>query len=146
MRYLTVILMTLLWIPFKSEALLDNITLSGNPAPLTISTATAGSQPDSASDSSTTYGITTSLAGNSITGHLSANMPTGLTLSVELEAPFTATSLGSVALSTTPADLVTNLPLISLLSSGHQITYTLDATVAASPAGAQNVTVTFTIQ
>lgn len=131
--------------PSLTWGVADNIVFSGNPAAMTINSATAGSQPNSVTETTTTYGVQTAGTGKKITGHLDANTPAGVTLSVQLEAPSTGTSLGSIPLSTTPADLVSGIPFLTTLNSGLQITYTLSATVAASPAGAQNVTLTLTL-
>lgn len=127
------------------HALVDFIAVSGNPATLRVQTAVAGSQPDAVSDQTTTYSITTSIGTSKIVGQLNAALPSGVTLQVMLEAPTGGTSLGLVPLNTTPSDLVTNLPIISLLSSNRSITYTLSATVNAAPFSTQNVLVTYTI-
>ena len=126
-------------------ALIDNISISGNPGAMNISTATAGSQPDSVTDTSTTYSIETGLLSNRITGQLDANMPANVTLTLQLQAPTGATSQGAVSLSTTPNNLVTNLPVLLLLTPNLQMTYTLSATVSATQAAAQNVTLTLTL-
>lgn len=110
-----------------------------------ISTATAGFSPNSVQNSSTTYSIQTSILGRSIVGQIGTAMPVGLTLSLNLQAPLGGTSLGSVALSTAPKNLVTGLPLLSLLQIGLQMTYTLSATVQAAPLSLSSVVVTLTI-
>ncbi|MCB1113104.1 MAG: hypothetical protein H7A37_01805 [Chlamydiales bacterium] len=72
-------------------------------------------------------------------------MPANVTLTLQLQAPTGATSQGAVSLSTTPNNLVTNLPVLLLLTPNLQMTYTLSATVSATQAAAQNVTLTLTL-
>lgn len=122
---------------------IDPITISGNPGPLNITTAVAGSAPSNAVDSSTTYAITTNNSGISITGSLASNMPAGVTLNMLLAAPTGATSAGSQPLSTTPTTLVSG---ISQIAQGSlQITYTLSAALNAAPVTGATNTVTLTI-
>lgn len=119
------------------------ITVSGNPGSLMISTATAGSQPDSVNDSTTTYNITTNETSQVITGAIDVAMPTGLTLSVNLSAPTGGSSQGAVALTTTAQNLVTGISNVAESSLG--ITYTLAGTVSAAPAASTNRTLTLTL-
>jgi len=127
----------------NSWGLIDLCTINGDPSPLTVSTATAGSEPDSVT-ATTTYSITASLASTRIIGELSQALPQGVTLEVELEAPIGATSQGMVALSPTPVDLVTGVPLVSLLVT-LDVTFRLSATVQASPTAGETAEVTLTI-
>jgi len=126
---------------------INEISVSGSPAKLTISTAIAGSEPTAATNSLTTYSITTNGTTMKITGQLNAEMDPGLTLKVNLADPDdagTAISKGDVELSdTTAADLVTGIN--QLVASGKTITYTLSATVAAGKITSGTKTVTFTI-
>lgn len=123
---------------------IDAITVSGNPAPLNVTTAVAGSPPSSASDSSTTYAVTTNNTSRKITGAVASTMPTGTTLSVNLTAPSGGSvSAGAVALTTTAQSLVTGID--QLAQSNLGITYTLTATSAAAPVVAATNTVTYTI-
>ena len=71
-------------------------------------------------------------------------MPTGVTLSVNLQAPTGGTSAGTVALSTIAANLVTG---VSQVAQGSlTVTYTLSATAAAAVVTTNpTVTVTYTI-
>jgi cytoskeletal protein RodZ len=124
---------------------INAISVSGPPGTLTVNAATAGSQPTPVSDNTTTYNITTNAVSGSpvkITGVLSAALPTGLTLTINLAAPSTGTSLGAVALSATPASLVTGI--YQDINSSLMITYTASATVAA-PIGTTSETVTLTL-
>ncbi|MDI3543420.1 MAG: hypothetical protein PWP57_1025 [Candidatus Atribacteria bacterium] len=123
---------------------INEISVSGDPSALTVSTATAGSEPDAVTDNSTTYAITTNETSKKITGAIDTAMPTGLTLEVNLAAPTAGgTSAGDVALSATAADLVTGIAQIA--ESGLGITYTLSATVAAGVVTSATKTVTLTL-
>lgn len=126
------------------SGLLDTLTVSGNPNPFVFATPAAGSQPANIVDTSTTYAVLSLLSAKKITGQLSANMPTGMTLSVQLQAPLVGTSQGNVLLSTTAADLVTGILLVAL-QSGLQITYTMTASLQASPVTGGTVVVTYTL-
>ena len=122
---------------------INEIGVSGNPAALTINTATAGEAPDAVSDATTTYALTTNETGQKITGNIDTAMPSGLTLTVNLAAPTGATSSGATSLSGVAADLVTGITTLN--ESGLGITYNLSATSAAGVVGAASKTVTFTI-
>lgn len=123
----------------------DSISLSGNPGGLTISSAVAGQQPTSASNSSTTYSVATTTVVRRITGKINSAMPAGVTLSVRLTAPSGATSAGSVAMTTTTKNLVTSIPK-NTNASGLSITYTLSATAAAAKVTNATKTLTLTLQ
>lgn len=130
-------------VTFEIQAI-NEISVSGSPAKLTISTATAGGNPDNVTDSSTTYSITTNETGKKITGKIDTNMPSNTQLEVNLTAPTVGTSSGNVALSTTAADLVIGISKVA--DSDLQITYILSATVAAGVVNetSRNVTLTLT--
>jgi hypothetical protein len=135
-----------LCMPASLFSLLDTLTVSGNPSPMTINTAVAGQQPTSVSNSSTTYSvIVVSLSGRSITGQLNANMPSNVTLKVALAAQSGSTSAGSVAMSTTAQNLVTGIPIITI-SAPATITYTLSATVNAAQVTNGTRVLTLTLQ
>ncbi len=129
--------------PILSEAVFNNITVSGNPATMTINSATAGSPPNAVSNNATTYTVETDIFSHSITGQLNTNMPSGMTLSCQLAAPPGATSQGSLGLTTSPVTLVTNVNNI-VLPTTQGVTYSLSATTAALPVSS-SVIVTFTI-
>ena len=122
---------------------INQISVTGSPS-LVISTATAGSAPTSASASGS-YAITTNETGKKITAQIDSDMPTGVTLTVNLAAPGGGTSAGAVVLSTTPVDAVTGISTVS--QSGLSVGYGLSATVAAGvvPAGSRTVTYTITV-
>lgn len=86
------------------------LTVSGNPQPLIISTATAGQEPRSIIDSSTTYKIKVKKVDRaSISGALSEPLPNHTSLKVTFSAPQNATSIPSVELTTTPQTLVSGI-------------------------------------
>lgn len=121
------------------------LSISGNPSTLTINSATAGQQPTSATNNSTTYNATTQSSTTSILGSLNANMPSGVTLKVQLAAPTGATSAGAVAMTTTNQTLVSSIPTFTT-ATGLKITYTLSATAAASQVASATKTLTLTLQ
>lgn len=122
---------------------IDSISVSGNPAPFVINSAVAGSGPTVATDTSTTYAVTTNNTARRVTGQVATAMPTGVSLSVALAAPTGATSVGSVALTTVAQALVTGIA--SLAQGSLTITYSLAATMAAAQVTAATNTVTYTI-
>jgi hypothetical protein len=122
---------------------INEISVSGNPAALTVSIAPAGSAPNSVSDATTTYAITTNEAGQKITGAIDTDMPAGVTLTVNLTAPSGGTSAGATSLSSSAADLVTGITKFN--ESGKAITYSLSATSAAGVVGSDTKTVTLTV-
>lgn len=119
------------------------ISVSGNPAAFNISSVTPGDPPTSATDTSTTYAVTTNATGQKIQGSIDTAMPTGVTLAITLAAPSTGTSTGAVDMTTTPQNLVTGISNVA--QSGIGITYTLSATAAAAPVASATRTVTYTI-
>lgn len=123
----------------------NSITDSGNPAALVINTATAGQNPNSVTNTSTTYSISTTTTIRRITGRINSNMPANTTLQISLVAPTGATSLGLVTMTKTTTNLVTGIP-INTLASGRTITYTFSATASAATVTNATRTVTFTLQ
>jgi hypothetical protein len=125
---------------------INDISVSGDPAAMNVSTATAGSEPDEVSDATTTYAITTN-AGTGpkkIMASINTPMPDGVTLKINLAAPTGATSSGDIDISNaiTAVDVVTAIN--SIAESGKTITYKLSATLAASEVS-DSKTVTLTI-
>jgi hypothetical protein len=118
------------------------IAFSGNPGTLTINNGIPGSGLVNATDNTTTWAISTNLTNQRITASINSNLPAGLVLEVSLAAPSGASSVGSVALSTTAANLVTGITQIA--SSNMSVIYTLKATVLA-PTGTLNRTITYTL-
>lgn len=129
-------------VTFEVQAI-NEISVSGNPGNLVVSTATAGSEPDAVTDNSTTYSITTNESSKKITGSISAAMPTNTTLQINLTAPTGGSSAGNITLGTVAADLVTGIATVA--ESGLTITYTFSATVDAGVVASDSRTVTLTL-
>lgn len=122
----------------------DTITISGNPAAMNITTAVAGQNPTTVTDTSRTYTITHTTATTlSITGKISAAMPTNVILKLSLAKPGTATSQGLVTMTTTARNLVTNITS-GVSGSGLTMTYQLSATAKAAPVTTTTRTLTLT--
>jgi hypothetical protein len=121
----------------------NEISVSGNPSALIVNSATAGSEPDAASDNSTTYAITTNESSKKITGAINSVMPDNTSLKVTLGAPTGGTSAGQVTLSTSAQDLVTGIS--TLAESGKSISYVFSATSAAGVVSSASKTVTLTV-
>lgn len=122
---------------------INEISVSGNPAALIVSAATAGSQPTAATDATTTYAITTNQSDRKITGAINTAMPANTTLSITLAAPTGGSSAGAVNLTATDADLVTAIS--TLAESGKQISYSFTALTTAGVIASANKTVTLTV-
>jgi len=123
----------------------QTISVAGNPAALTVTTAIIGAQPTPVS-SSTNYTITTPNPANrtyKVTAQLSAALPAGVSIVATATAPAGATPAGAVTLSTTAQDLVTNIAR-NVTYTGT-ITYQLVATVSAGVVSSQTRNVTLTI-
>lgn len=124
------------------------ITTSGNPAPLTITTGTAGSDNLTAvSDNSTTYSITQNF-GNTvkITANLDAALPAGYTLRMTL-ASTKGTSAGSVDISNATSGSAVNV-VTSIqrgADAGQAISYTFSALASAGTLSSTAKTVTLTL-
>jgi hypothetical protein len=122
----------------------SKLSVSGSPATMRITTATAGFQPLPVMESSTTYSYDGNQSTTKITAQLSAPMPSGVTLRVTFEAGPDATSIPNVALDALARDVVTNIAKTNgAVTRG--ITYTLSATTAAGVVPLQSRTVTLTI-
>jgi len=126
-----------------SVSAINELAVSGNPAAFTVNSATAGNQPVSIQDSSTTYNITTNESSKVITGALDVALPSGLSLDVTLTAPTGATSAGAVTLTTVSQNLVTGISQVAESNLG--ITYDFSATVSAGTQTLDTRTVTYTI-
>lgn len=122
---------------------INEIAVSGDPGALIVNTATAGAEPDTATDNSTDYDITTNESNKRITGVLDVAAPANTELYVFLAAPTGGTSAGDVQLTTTAADLVTGIS--TLAESNHTITYKFYAGIAAGIVASTTRTVTLTL-
>ena len=129
-----------------SVSAINEISVSGDPASLDITTATAGSDPNQVTDSSTTYSISTNGTDKKITAELDTDVAAGLTLEINLADPDgggSATSAGDVTLTSSAADCVTSIT--GLAASAKTITYKFSATMAAGVVGSTGKTVTLTV-
>lgn len=122
---------------------INEISVSGDPGLLVVSTAAAGDSPRRAFDEQTTWTLTTNGSNKRITGLVDAAMPAGVSLLVTLVAPDGAGSTGEVALSPTAQTLVSQITEVH--SAGLRITYTLAATAHAGVIARDQRRVTFTI-
>lgn len=127
---------------------INELSVSGDPAAMNVSTATAGVEPDAVSDATTTFAITTNCGdnGKKITASINTAMPSGVTLNINLAAPTGAVSSGDTDISNanvTALDVVTGIDGVA--ESAKTITYKLDATVAAGVVASATKTVTLTI-
>ncbi len=77
-----------------------------------LNTLVISSQKGSAANNAT-WAATTNETNKRLVGSIDADMPPGVTLSMELEAPDKAFSNGPVVLSTTPQDLVTGISKVA---------------------------------
>lgn len=127
-------------VSFQVDAI-NQIAFSGSPS-LVINTATAGSNPTSAT-AAASWAVTTNQTGAKITASIGSAMPAGLTLSVNLSAPTGGTSAGAQALGTTAVDVVTGITKLAEGSLG--VSYSLSATPAAGVVSSTSRTVTYTI-
>ena len=121
---------------------INQIGVSGNPSPMVINSATAGSAPASVVSSGTSYAVTTNEANKKITVAVDQPLPAGVTLEISLAAPSGASSANYVQLGTAASDVVTGIS--STTASSLPISYRLSATPAVQMS-AQARTVTFTI-
>ena len=119
----------------------NQIAVAGSPS-LTVNTATAGSAPTAAT-ASATWAVTTNQSNAKITASLDSDMPSGLTLSVNMGAPAGASSAGATALSSASVDVVTGIT--KLAEGALSIGYSLSATTAAGVVSSTSRTVTYTI-
>ena len=117
------------------------ISVQGGLVNLTIDTATAGDDPEPAT-ADVTYNVTTNGSDKKITAELDSDMPAGLTLTADMDAPAAASSAGALSLSSTAVDLVTGISMLK--ANGLDLTYEASATLDAAPASYSR-TVTYTI-
>ena len=89
-----------------------------------LNTLVISSQKGSGTDNAT-WAVTTNETNKRLVGSIDADMPPGVRLSMELEAPDKAFSNGPVFLSTTPQDLVTGISRVA--EANLKAVYTLSA-------------------
>lgn len=121
------------------------ISVSGVPGHLKVDAARPGSEPISATDAGATYSFTSNAGKDSkkITAALDKDLPSGVTLEVELASPDGNASTTKQVLSATPVDLVVNID--SVVTTNKTITYSLGATAEAGQVTSDSVIVTFTV-
>jgi hypothetical protein len=122
---------------------INELSVSGNPAAMIISSATAGLAPNPAFESSTTYAITTNETNRKITGAINSAMPSGLALAAIVVNPTGAFCTGYQFITTAPVDLVTGISTVN--QSGIVIGYIVGATSAAGVVPSSTRTFTLTI-
>jgi len=127
-------------VTFQVDAI-NQIAFSGSPS-LVINTATAGSNPTSAT-AAATWAVTTNQSNAKITASINSAMPASVTLSVNLTAPAGASSAGAQALGTVAVDVVTSIT--QLAQGALAVSYSLSATAAAGVVASTTRTVTYTI-
>jgi hypothetical protein len=122
---------------------INQIAFTGSPS-LTITTATAGSNPTSVSDAVTaTWAVTTNQTGAKITGSIASALPAGITLPVTQATPPGATTARQTAHATPAEHHVTRIT--HLAQGTHRETYTLSASAAAGVHSSTTKVVTYTI-
>jgi hypothetical protein len=122
---------------------INEIAVSGDPGALIVNTATAGAEPDTATDNSTDLDVTTNETNKKVTGVLDSAVPANTELYIFIVAPTGATSAGDVQLTTTAADVLTGIT--TLAEPNHAITYKFYASVDAGTVASTTRTVTLTL-
>jgi len=98
---------------------INEVSLNGD-----LNTLVIGSQKGSAANNAS-WAVTTNEINKRLLGSIDADMPPGVRLYIELEAPNKALSNGPVVLSTTPQDLVTGISRVA--EDNLKVLYTLSA-------------------
>ena len=129
-------------VQFQVNAI-NQIGVSGSPAPMVINSAIAGAAPTSVTAGGTSYAVTTNESNKKITASLDQALPVGVMLEVSLAAPTGASSRGDVSLTTSASDVVTGISATT--ASSLPITYRLSATSTVTMPAPTSRTVTFTI-
>lgn len=120
----------------------SGVVVTGAPT-LVVGTAVAGAQPATAVNTTTTYTLTgTSFFQNrKVRARLSADLPTGVTVTAQLAVGFLNSSSGTITLTRDYQDVISaNL----VLATAYTITYRMTATTAVAPQ-IGNVTVQYCI-
>jgi len=111
--------------------------------PLTITSATAGAQPNAVTGSTVFSTVITFTGQKRVSAQLNTNMPANTTITVKLTAPSGGTSLGNVTLDTTPRDVV--IAATPVFFTNVTLFYTFSGTVAAGVMPITTRTVTYTL-
>jgi len=130
-------------VSFDIQAI-NELSVNNASVTLTISSALAGSQPNNATTSAS-YNITTNCTANSkkITGAINSDMPSNVSLQVQLAVPSGATSLNYVSMSTSAADVVTGIDASA--APNLQIDFKMTAEVSAGVVTTATRTLTLTL-
>lgn len=122
---------------------ITKILVSGNPGPLIITDAVAGSELTSVSDANTRYSFTTNLDNMKIVASINDKMPAGTRLMIKL-ASTKAASVGSVDLSgaLAPVDVVTGISRCSDVDQSIAYTFAANANVGQIPTQSRVITLT----
>ena len=121
---------------------INQFSITSTAVTLTITTATAGSDPAPVSDASSRWAVTTNQTGAKISASIPTAMPAGLTLGVALAAPGGASTTAQ-NLSASSQDLVTGITKVA--TGNLTVTYTLTATAAAGVILPDSRLVTYTM-
>ena len=121
------------------------LTVTGNPGPMLITDATAGTAELSSSDKTTRYSWTTNLESMKIVASIDARMPDGTALLLNL-ASGNALSKGTVDVSgaLSPVDVVTGIGRGTDANESITYTFTAQASAGNVPDQARTVTLTLT--
>ncbi len=124
---------------------ITRLSVTGNPNPLIIGDAVAGSNSSFVSDENTKYSLTTNLENMKIVASINDKMPTGTMLMVKLSSS-KAASTGSVDLSSalSPVDVVTGLSKSSDMNESISYTFAANSDVNEIPTQTRVVTLTLT--
>ncbi len=129
-------------ITFSVNAITE-VAVSGDPPALTATSAQAGTDPADVTDSSTFYALTTNGSAEKLTVSLSAPMPTGTILYVQLEAPDGGHCMGDICLDTSCQNAVCGITQVA--QSNLQIYYLFQSTINAGVIPITSRVVTFTL-
>lgn len=122
---------------------INQFSITSTAVTLTITTATAGSDPTPVSDATSVWAVTSNQTNAKISANIPTDMPAGVTLGVQLAAPAGATSAVKDLASGTAQDLVTGITKVK--GNALTVTYTLSATAAAGVIAADSRVVTYTM-
>ena len=122
---------------------INQFSITSTAVTLTITTATAGSEPAPVSDATSRWAVTTNQTGAKMSASIALAMPTGVTLSVLLAQPAGASSTTTDLSDGTSHDIVTGITKIA--APNLTVTYTLAATAAAGVITADSRVVTYTM-
>ncbi len=129
-------------ITFSIQAI-SELAVSGDPAILTVSVATAGSGPTSAVDNSTYYALTTNGSSEKLMASINLAMPTATALFLTASPPTGAISIGPVSLDVSDQSIVTGISQVA--QSNLQLSYLFQASVGAGVLAPTTRIVTLTL-